>query len=285
MTTPDLARARDFVMTHGRLLDRLRFAALFEDAPVTPVLNALEAFRTESGLFAHGLEPDKRSPTPQPMDQWEALMIWDAHGPFSELARDLCDRLGALTTAEGGLPFSHPSVCDAPHAEWWACDAPLPASINPTGGVLACLWRAGVDHPWMHRAEAFCWRALSGIAPDSVHSLSTARDFLSSATDRQRANAAWPALRAAIRAATAQDPLAEGYMFSPLDFAPDPQIAQTLYAPEETAPHLDHLAATQQEDGGWPISWPALSPAVEGEGRARRTIWVLQILRAYGRIT
>ncbi|PIE09745.1 MAG: hypothetical protein CSA72_11750 [Rhodobacterales bacterium] len=282
MTSPDLSCARDFVFTHGRLLDRLRFATLFDGAPATPVLTALEAYRADTGLFAHGLEPDKRSPAPQPMDQWEALMLWDELGPFPKLARDLCDRLGALTTAEGGLPFSHPSVNGAPHAAWWACDAPQPASINPTGSILACLWRAGVTHPWMKDAESFCWRALPHLAPDSVHSLGNARDFLSEAADRARADAAWPSLRHTIRAATAFDPDAEGYVFGPLDFAPTPQIAEPLYTFDEIAPHLEHLAAAQQEDGGWPVSWPTLSPVIEGEGRARRTIAALKVLHAYG---
>lgn len=284
MTSPDMPHARDFVLTHGRLLDRLRFTALFEGGAAEPVLAALNAYRAENGLYAHGLEPDKRSPLPQPMDQWEALGVMDEMQATAP-ARALCARLSGLTTAEGGLPFSHPTVNAAPHAPWWACDAPQAASINPTGGILAYLWRAGITHPWMDAAEPFCWRALDELDADCPHGLANALAFLDAAPDRDRASAAMPRLREVIRAATTLDPAAEGYVFSPLDFAPFPRDDAPIYSDAEMAPHLDHLAAAQREDGGWPISWPTLSPAVEGECRARRTIWALKVLRAQGRMT
>ena len=46
--------------------------------------------------------------------------------------------------------------------------------------------------------------------------------------------------------------------------------------------HLAALAAQQQPDGGWPISWPPISPGVELEWRGWRTILALLTLRAYG---
>ena len=48
--------------------------------------------------------------------------------------------------------------------------------------------------------------------------------------------------------------------------------------------HLDAFAARQQEDGGWAISWPAVSPACELEWRGFLTVAALLLLRAYGRI-
>lgn len=281
MTAPDLSRARDFVLTHGRLLDRLRFAALFDGAGPAPVLRALEAYRTDSGLYAHALEPDKRSPSPQPMDQWEALRIMDEQGggPMAPL----CDALAPLTTAEGGLPFSDPSVTQAPHAPWWACEGPQPASINPTGEMLAFLWRAGVDHPWMAPAEAFCWQALGAIEPGSCHSLTNALAFLDTCPDRPRADAAKGAIIDMIRAATAFDPAAPGYVFGPLDFTPYPR-SDPIYTPAELEPVLKALSSAQDADGGWPVSWPCISPVVEGECRARRTIWALDVLRRWDRL-
>lgn len=273
--------ARAFVLTHGRLLDRLRFAALFEGGEAAPVLAALAAYRHPNGLYGHALEPDKRSPAPQPMDQWEAMRVLREQGAPDGAFLALCDALGPLTCG-GGLPFSHPSVTRAPHAPWWACTAPQPPSINPTGGMLAMLYERGLSHPWMGPAEALCWASLEALT-EGAHSLANALAFLEHAPDRPRAAAALPALHAMIRAATAFDPAAEGYIFSPLDFAPAPR-ADGLYSAAELAPHLDRLTAAQQEDGGWPIHWPPLSPAIEAECRARRSIWALGVLRAYGRI-
>lgn len=46
---------------------------------------------------------------------------------------------------------------------------------------------------------------------------------------------------------------------------------------------LDHLAAQQQEDGGWPIRRRQWAPSTAVEARPMATIEALRILRAYGR--
>jgi hypothetical protein len=46
--------------------------------------------------------------------------------------------------------------------------------------------------------------------------------------------------------------------------------------------HLGALADAQEEDGGWPISWQAISPGVELEWRGAVTIKALRTLEAYG---
>ena len=47
---------------------------------------------------------------------------------------------------------------------------------------------------------------------------------------------------------------------------------------------LDHLAAQQREDGGWPVTWAIWTPAIEIEWSGLVTISALKILRAYGRV-
>ena len=47
--------------------------------------------------------------------------------------------------------------------------------------------------------------------------------------------------------------------------------------------HLDHLAASQLDDGGWMFNWLAWSPAAEREWRGAVTVDALQLLRANGR--
>lgn len=270
--------ARSFVATHGRLLDRHRFRYLFDGGAADPVLAALLAYRS-GPLFAHGLEPDKRSPSPQPIDQAEALDILAEIGAGHGIARDICDALPRFGPV--GLPFSHPSVMDAPHAPWWACDAAQPDSINPTGHVLAGLYRLGIDHPWMARAEPFCWDALTRLTPDSAHSCHAATLFLDSHPDRARAEQALT--RVPLIAATKFD--GDGYGLGPLIFAPRPDaLAARVFTAAQIATALDQLAAAQAADGGWPIAWPALSPMVLAECRARVTITALTTLRAWGRL-
>lgn len=48
--------------------------------------------------------------------------------------------------------------------------------------------------------------------------------------------------------------------------------------------HLEALAARQQDDGGWPITWEPPSPAAVYEWRAFVTIKWLGVLANYGRL-
>lgn len=49
----------------------------------------------------------------------------------------------------------------------------------------------------------------------------------------------------------------------------------------ELARSLDALAAAQQEDGGWPVTWAQWSPTTASESRPAVTTLALLILRAY----
>ncbi len=46
------------------------------------------------------------------------------------------------------------------------------------------------------------------------------------------------------------------------------------------ARHLEALDQKQQADGGWPLSWPAVSPGGELEYRGVVTLDALKTLRA-----
>ena len=79
------------------------------------------------------------------------------------------------------------------------------------------------------------------------------------------------------------DPDASGYVFKPLDYAPSPDsMCRRLFDDATIKTHLEALAHKQQEDGGWPISWPAVSPACELEYRGIVTLGALKTLKAYG---
>ncbi|MNC74814.1 hypothetical protein D3C75_1262360 [compost metagenome] len=67
-----------------------------------------------------------------------------------------------------------------------------------------------------------------------------------------------------------------------LDYAPEPDsYASRLVTEEEVNRHLDWLISTQQDDGGWGITFPSVSVANEQEWRGWLTIERLKILKAY----
>ncbi len=282
---PAFTRARDFVVRNARLIDRRLFAHLFEDAPRQPVLDALRAYRNPDGGFGNALEPDKRCPQSQPVDAEVALGILDlVDGSDDPMVHDVCDWLDRNADASGGLPFALPSVNAYPHAPWWRTDADPQPWINPTGAIVALLTKWGVDHPWVRRGTAFCWRRLEEGLPDGFDDFRCAIAFLEQAEDRERAGSWLKKVRSHLLSSSEieYDLDAPGYVHPPLDWAPVPHgFGYGLFEREQLGAGLAALRSAQGEDGGWPIKWPPISPGVELEWRGRVTIDALLTIGAY----
>ena len=281
-----LAAAKRFLLANGRLLERHLFAYLFEDGSRDKVLAALAAYQNEDGGFGNALEPDKRTSFSQPIDQEIALRVLDDVGLNGEMIKSLCDFLVTITTDEGGVPFTLATVQDAPRAPWWDTDeAQPPASLNPTASIAGLLHRHKHMHPWLDGATTFCWEKLSSPGELEVHTLLSVTLFLEHAPDRTRARAVFENIKEQLLDATALEPDAEGYVHPPYTFAPTPQsLARQLYSDEMMKKHLSALAQKQQDDGSWPIAWPAISPGCELEYRGVVTLNALKTLRAYGKL-
>lgn len=267
--------ARIFLLLNGRLLERQLFAHLFDGADAQLTLRSLRAYQNADGGFGNGLEPDKRSPESQPIDVEFALRILD----MIELSPDdivlpACDFLTQITTAEGGIPFALPSVKRYPRAPWWDVDDEPSASLNPTASVAALLMQARVSHHWIGRVSPFCWRAIEAYTGSAFHEVMPSVMFLEQASDVERRDLELDRIRerVAVAGVIAKRGTA-GYAKYPLDWAPRPTSPlRSLFDDATIEQDLDALEADQQEDGGWPINWPAISPVVEYEWRGWKTV-------------
>jgi hypothetical protein len=283
MSTNILESAETFIWNNARLLERRLFSFLFKGAARQDVLAALSAYQNEDGGFGNALEPDKRTPSSQPIDQEVALRILDDVGFDVEITGKVCEFLMSITTEEGGVPFVLPSVRDAPRAEWWNTEDNPPASINPTASIAGLLHKHKFQHGWLDKATEYSWRKIEELQNGSEHDLLCAAIFLENVPDRDGAEKAFQHIGEQIKERTALDPQASGYTFKPLTWAPTPDsICRGLFEDGQIDSHLEAFAAQQQEDGGWPISWPAISPACELEYRGVVTIGALRTLKAYG---
>ncbi len=279
---PDLELAQQFLAARGRILDRRRFERLFLGGDPAPVRDAVAAYRNADGGFGHGLEPDGRTPGSQPAATEQALRIlhqadaWDG-----ELARGACDQLAATAPAEGGAVFVDPNVAGWPAAPWWQPqDGASPVS---TGQILGTLLAREVEHPWVEQAMELMWRLVDRLDDPGAYELIGALRFLDHAPDRERAAAALERVEPALRGVVTLDPEAPGETHSPLTFAPDPgSLARRLFDDATIAAHLDHVAAGQQDDGGWTFNFPAWSPAAEADWRGCMTVDALDMLRRNG---
>jgi hypothetical protein len=280
-----LARAQLFIWQHARLIDRFLFAYHFGDGPREPVVAALAAYRNPDGGFGNALEPDKRVPHSQPVDVETALHILDAIDALDHpFAAGVCDFLVSITTSEGGVPFSLPSVNTYPHAPWWAAPENPPAAINPTAAITGLLLKAGVRHPWVERASEYCWRTIETTDTTAFHDVMPIVTFLEYTADRARAAQELARLAERVQAAgtVAFDLDAEGYVQKPLAWAPTPTSPlRHMFADDVLRTHLHALAAQQQPDGGWGIAWEPISETVRAEWRGVVTTGALLTLRAY----
>jgi hypothetical protein len=284
-----LENAAGFVWRTGRLLDRHRFAHLFLGGDRAPVLAALAAYQNPDGGFGNALEPDLRGPGSQPEPVEVAFRVLDEVGAMDDpMVTRACDWLASASTADGGVPFVLPSVLEHPRAPWWQTEPDPPAGLNPTAAIAGLLHRHNVPNPWLAGATAFTWRAVDAMTETDPYEVRSVLTFLDNAPDRERAEAAFRRIGdlTMAKGLVALDPDAEGDVHTPLDLAPSPDtMARRLFTDEVIEAHLDHLLASQREDGGWTVNFPAWTEAAGLEWRAWITVHNLGVLRDYGRLT
>jgi hypothetical protein len=293
-----VARAERFVWLTARVLEQRLFAHHFRGGAADPVETALDAYRNEDGGYGHALEPDLRGPVSQPLHTARALRVLDTVGRCAgQRVEHVCRYLTSVSTADGALPAIHPSQRGYPAAPFVPVVDDPPSDLLATGPVVGLLHRNEVWHAWLFRATDFCWQAVESLEESHPYEIEAAVAFLDSAPDRPRAEAAADRLGRLVRehrlAALDPDnldayPVSPGYApgehHFPYDYARTPSsLARAWFTDDEMARSLDHLAARQQEDGGWPLSWRRWAPAPALEARPAATIEALRTLRAYGR--
>ena len=288
MNTPDFSAAAAFVAASGRVLDRRRFQRLFEDGPAAPVRDAVAAYRNDDGGFGHALEPDCRAPGSQPAAVAMALHIMDETDAWDDdLVRGACDWLAAVAPAEGGAAFVEATLAGWAHAPWWVPEEGHPASLVATGMIAGTLYTRGVSHPWLDGAAEAMWNRIAKMDEPGAYEMFGVLAFLQHVPDRERAREVFGRVGPLIleRNMVALDPEAPGEVHGVLSFAPEPDsLARVLFDDATIQAHLDHLAQSQKDDGGWTFNWPAWSPATELDWRGFLTVDALRALRANGRL-
>lgn len=289
-----LERGRNFIYSHARLLDRMRFSFHFEGGTKDRVLSALRPYQNADGGFGNALEPDMRCPDSQPVTTEMALMvIRDVEGWDSVIADGILSYLKGITLETGGFPRATTAVNLFPHAPWWTTEKDGVPSLNPTGSIIGMLLGQRVrtdflQESWFRQNVDFIWSKLEELHPEDFHDAAQWMSFLAHVQGpEERINRCKNKLDEWLTgpAGIERNPHAEGYVQKVLDYAPAPgSYASRLIAPADLELHLDWMISNQQEDGGWNISFPAVSPAGEQEWRGWLTVENLKTLKAYGRI-
>ena len=301
------ARARRFLQTEARPLERALYAHHFEEAPAGAVIEALAAFQNADGGFGRALEPDVRTPSSSALATGIGLRILRELGrPAGEpmvgrAVAYLRESLDAETWTWRVVPADTGAH---PHAPWWHDEGGSLAHtfddflVIPRAELVGSLvhYRSLVPAGWLEVLIERTVRDLetievlgSGGGDDLVYALRLAETAALPASYRERLLAR---LRVEVRRAASCDP-AEwgGYCITPLKVAPLPSstVADLLGEPLEV--HLDYLVETQVTSGAWDPVWSWGGAYPEAWARARRewqgclTLDNLVALAAFGRIS
>jgi hypothetical protein len=280
-----VASARRFLLLEARLLERRWAEAKFDGADALAVRIALDAYRNPDGGFGHGLEPDKLCPSSQPLDTAFALEVLVDVGCTEELLlAPLCDFLAGVSGPSGLVPILTAEAELYPRARHWSQIDVEPA-FNPTAGIAGALHALDVQNSWLDDATATCLELIERDAfPHSAHAILNAARLLEQMPEHPLALAFRRSLRTMLDDAPdwRNDPTSGSYGLTPMHYAPTPNsFWADCFHPAEVASHLDQMVMEQQGDGGWPLSWEAVSAAQTLAWRGFETVHALSVLTAY----
>ncbi|MBN1814642.1 MAG: hypothetical protein JXA14_22570 [Anaerolineae bacterium] len=298
-------RARRFLKTQARPLERTMFEHRFEGASAERVVTELARFQNKDGGFGHGLEPDLRTP----------------------MSSALATEIGLRTLKELGCASDHPLVVEAvrffletidsqakvwrvvpfdanahPHAPWWHDeDGSLARTFDdfliiPRASVVGLLhhYAALVPADWLAKLTEHTVATIETIEDgafggggDSLRyalGLAEAKALPQSFRDRLAPRLCCLALKFVSR-----DPQEwGGYVAKPLKVAPIPDslVADVLRGGLEE--HLDYQIDHQMPEGTWEPTWtwgdfyPDVWEEAKLQWRGVLTLKTLTALRAFG---
>lgn len=287
-------KARDFLLTNARMIERRLFHFYFENGSKEGIFHAVYAYRNSDGGFGHGMEPDTASPESQPLFSIMALETLDDVGYLSKeiILNDFMPYFKSVTTEKSGIPWMFKPKSNYPCEghfktvkEW--------AALSTTAPLLGILEKYEIDIPWMQKAEEFVWSEFERIKDKHVFCfLCVPRwlTFLEHTRSHDRAKKTINDLRNWItnKGVICEDKTDEGWGLygkpHSLNYASSTQsILFSLFDRETIESDLNELISRQKEDGRWD-TWYGISKGTKLEWAGIQTLWSLKTLKNYDRI-
>ncbi len=306
LTDEAFGRARQFLKTRARLLDRAMFEYRFERASADSVFAELARFQNEDGGFGRALEPDLRTPT----------------------SSALATGIGLRTLEELQCSADHPMVCNAihyllstfdheakvwrvaprdandfPHAGWWHDEDGSLARLFDGSVIIPRTEIVGLLHHcsslvpavWLEEVTECTVADIEAIGALGTGGGADLRQVLTLAETVKLPQHFRDRVVARVRAVTPTVVIRnpeqwDSYCISPLRLAPSPQsvVADLLW--EDLQANLDHVIDHQTAEGTWDPAWtwgdfyPDVWEQAKMEWRGHLTLNALTTLRAYGRV-
>ena len=287
-------KARNFILTNSRMIERRLFEFHFENGDGKGVFHAVYAYRNPDGGFGHGMEPDTASPESQPLFSIMALEVLDEIGYLTKkvILEDFMPYFESITTEKGGIPWMFRPKSDYPCEghfktvkEW--------AALSTTAPLLGVLEKYEINNPWMKKAEEFVWSEFERIQDKHIFCyLCVPRWLIFLEHTRSRAKAErtindlknWISKNGIICRDKSDD--GWGLYGKPhsLSYAPSPNsILFSIFTKDTIESDIEELINRQKEDGRWD-TWYGISEGTKLEWAGIQTLWTLKTLKNYHRI-
>lgn len=287
-------KARDFILTNARMIERRLFEFHFENGDKNGVFHAVYAYRNPDGGFGHGMEPDTASPESQPLFTVMALEILDEVGALTRdiILNDFMPYFKSITTERGGIPWMFRPKSTYPCEDHFKTVKEL-AALSTTAPLLGILEKYNIDIPWMQKAEEFIWSEFERIKDKHVFCyLCVPRwmNFLKHTKSQEKAKKTIEKIKNWIlnNGVICEDKSDNGWGLygkpHRLNYATSAE--STLYSTfkkEDIKTDLEELISRQQNDGRWD-TWYGISKGTKLEWAGIQTLWSLKVLKNYDRI-
>jgi len=299
-------RARHFLQTEARTIDRVLFEYRFEGGAADAVAGALAAYKNADGGFGRALEPDLRTPASSALATGIGLqMLKEIGRPAGHRLVEHAVRylLNSFDPKDQVWRVVSPEANDYPHAPWWHDENGSLADtfddflIIPRAQLVGLLHHFSRDVParWLEDvtertvADVETIEALgTGGGDDLAYALSLAEEEALPERFRQRL---LERLRDAVPRAVSHDPAQwHTYCLRPLKVIHSPTSPVADLIEDAIQADLDYQIERQTPEGTWDPVWtwgdayPEAWEQARHEWRGHLTLETLTILRAFGRI-
>ena len=299
-------RARQFLVTQARPLERALFEHRFEGAPVNGALAELARFQYEDGGFGHALEADMRTPSSSALATGIGLRMLrelDCPADHPMVHKAVAYLIAAYDDGARVWRVVPSDTNSYPHAPWWHDEDGSLAQLFDGFRIIPRALIVGSLH---HFSTLVSSNWLDAVTEETVRYIEMVEVLgagggsdleyaigLTEAKNLPQHNAArlQTRIQKAIPAAVDRD-LAKwsSYCVTPLNIVPTPNSLGADLIKDELQMHLDYQIAHQTPEGTWDPTWswgnayPEVWEQARLEWRGHLTLEAVTQLRAFGRI-
>ena len=290
-------KSEQFILTHGRELEKALFNYHFKDGSKNSVLNELIKFQNQDGGFGNGIEPDLRLPQSTDISTWCALrLLKDLEISDDETVLNAAlDYLELkFNTKKRGWDIVVPEVNNCPHAPWWNYEGAIKhfGWGNPSAEILGFFIKYRSSSKLIKPLLELAPQKILEVKPGDFHEIDCFKKLYDLADGNLKEQLRKP-LISLMQNSIEKDPEKQSeYVARPLTFIDSPSDKLiSAFSPTLIEENLcfivksfDHKSGCWHPNWDWAGNYPEQWQKAKQEWQGILTLNNLLKLRAFGKI-